>query len=103
MFSIKAFVKKTKGQISILLIFYKCFNCSDKGLTLMHFLIYNVKHLLTQNWPKNKDFFCNEAIHTNKDNCDRKSAEKMFKLVFYMILWKTELSGVGYVHSSCSE
>ena len=28
----------------------------------------------------------NKAIHTNKDNCDQKSAEKMFKLKFYIIV-----------------
>ena len=42
-------------------------------------------------------FFVKMAIHTNTDNCDRKSAEKMLKFVFYTILWKLELSGVGFV------
>ena len=31
-------------------------------------------------------FFVMKAIHTNKDNCDRKSAENKFKFVFYMIV-----------------
>ena len=31
-------------------------------------------------------FFVTKAIHTNKDNCGRKSAEKMFNFVFYIIV-----------------
>ena len=42
-------------------------------------------------------FSVTKAIHTNKDNCDRKSAAKMFKFLFYMIVCKTKLSKVEFV------
>ena len=42
-------------------------------------------------------FFVTKAIHTNKDNCDRKSAEKMFKLSILYDCIKKKLSGVGFV------
>ena len=46
-------------------------------------------------------FLMKKDIHTNKDDCDQKSAEK-FKFVFYMIVWKTKLSGVGFYGSTRS-
>ena len=42
-------------------------------------------------------FFETKAKHTSKDNCDRKSGEKMLEFVFYMILWKAKLFRVGFV------
>ena len=34
-------------------------------------------------------FFVTKALHKNKDNCDRKSAKKNVKFVFYTIVLKT--------------
>ena len=43
-------------------------------------------------------FFERRLNIQKKDNCDRQSAEKkLFKFVFYMVVRKTKLLGVGFV------
>ena len=39
-------------------------------------------------------FFVTKAIHTIKDNCDRKSAEKMFMFVIFYDRMKDQIVGL---------